>query len=227
MILAIVFFANGQIAKGEVSTRVCMADGNRPLELVDVNTPYVYRDIMVGTRLTIIISSDANDFWSGDLVIMDESRDFGYLSARDFNEVTVDWSGSRLPAAGELARVWDWIRPTIQGFTFDILEEAEAGDWFIIDYTAISIGNCRAAFYDHSISWFEPVYNLEFSHVSTRDFDSNDLVDFADFAAFALNWRKNNCIHPGWCMGTDLNTDGYIDVQDLLLFAEYWLEITE
>lgn len=230
MIVAFVIFAHSRAAIGEVSVRVCMADGNTPLELADVSTPYVYRDIMVDTRLTIIISSDrtdANDYWSGDLAIMDENLDFGYLSARDFNEVTLDWSGSRFPAAGESARVWDWIRPNIQGFTFNIIEGAEADDWFIIDYIATTIGNCRVDFYDHSISWFEPVYNLKFSHVPTRDFNSDNIVNFADFAALVSNWPENNCIYPGWCMGTDLNKDGYINLQDLLLFAEYWLEITE
>jgi len=227
MILAFVIFADGQMAIGDVSTRVYMADGNTPLELADVNTPYVYRDIMVGTRLEIVISSDANGYWGGDLAILDENRDFGLLSARDFNEVTGDWAGSRLPTATEKARVWEWIRPTIQGFTFDGHNEAIPGDWFIIDYTATSVGNCLVAFYDHSIDWFEPVYNLVFSHVYTRDFDDNDIVDFADFAAFASYWRTNNCIYPGWCMGSDLNTDGYINVKDLLLFADYWLEITE
>ncbi len=229
MILAVVIFANSQMAIGEVSTRVCMADGNTPLELADVNTPYVYRDIMVGTRIEIVISSDTNDYWGGDLAIMDENQDFGLLSARDYNDITGDWAGSRFPAAGVLARVWVWEEDWLGalGFTFRGDRRSVPGDWFIIDYTATNIGNCHVAFYDHSVSMFEPVYNLTFSQIYTRDFNSNDIVDFADFAAFASYWRTNNCIYPAWCMGSDLNTDGDINVHDLLLFAEYWLEITE
>ena len=229
IVMCIVVLAFVQTAGGEVSISVCLADGNTALELADVNTPCVYRDIMVGTKLTIIISSDANDCsnWSGDLFIMGEYQEYGFLSARDFNEITLDWAGSRLPAAGEMARIWDWFEPGVQGFTFEGDNYATMGNWFIIDYTATNEGKCHVALYDHSISWFEPVINLTFSHVPTRDFDDNNTVDFADFAVFASCWQLNLCSEPELCMGADINTDGYIDVKDLFLFAEFWLDSTE
>ena len=46
-------------ASGELSTRVCLADVNTPLELADPKVPFIYRDIMVGTKLTIIVDSNA------------------------------------------------------------------------------------------------------------------------------------------------------------------------
>jgi len=227
MIIPVVILAIGQIATGEVSTRVCLADGNTPLELADANTPFVYRDIMVDTKLTIIISSDTNDYWDGGLFITGTDRDYGFLSGRDFNETSLDWQGSHFEAAGDRAFVFnedDYIK---SGFQLIGHKSAVAGDWFIIDYTATSVGNCIMDLFDYSISWFEPVYNLTFSHVPTRDFNSDTIIDFADFTVFASYWRQNNCIDPGWCMGADLNTDGDVNVYDLLLFAEFWLESTE
>ena len=59
VILTLVF---SSIAAGEVSTRVCLSDANTPLELADPNIPFVYRDIMVGTKLTIIVDSNIAGF---------------------------------------------------------------------------------------------------------------------------------------------------------------------
>lgn len=213
---------------GDVSVRVCLADGYTPLELADPNTPFVYRDIMVATKLTIIVSSDADGYWGGDLVITGENQNYGLLSARDYDETTFDWAGSRLPDAGDKARVWSLQEPGIDGFNLEGHRTAVVGDWFIIDYTAISVGTCTVAFYDRSVSRFDPIiYYLTFSHVPTRDFTSDAIVDFADLALFASYWQDTWCIDPVWCAGTDIDTDGRVDINDLMLFADYWLEKTE
>ena len=59
LISFIVLLVAAPAAHAEVFTRVCLADGNTPLELADPCIPFVYRPIMVGTRLTIIIDSNA------------------------------------------------------------------------------------------------------------------------------------------------------------------------
>jgi hypothetical protein len=79
------------------------------------------------------------------------------------------------------------------------------------------------AFYDN----FELAYYIPFSHVRTRDFNNDAEVGFADFAILASHWQATNCNDPGWCQGTDLDIDGDVDFNDLMLFAEYWLERTE
>lgn len=226
-ILPVIAFAIAQIAMGRVSTRVYLADGNTPLELTDPNIPFLYRDIMVETKLTIVVSSDTGGYWEGDLVIAGEDGNYGLLSARDYNETTFDWAGSHLPAAGYMARVWDLPEPGVQRLNLIGHRAAVAGDWFIIDYTAISVGVCNVALYDHAVSWVEPIYHLMFSHVPTRDFNSDTKVDFADFAVFASHWQLTNCNDPNWCEGTDLNTDSKVDGDDLQLFAKYWLESTQ
>ena len=225
VLLASVFSIAPQ-AIAEVSMRVCLADGSTPLELADPCIPFVYRDIMVGTKLTIIVSSDVNQYWSdgGSLAIEEEYLDYGTLSARG-PKVGEDWSGSHLPAAGEEALVVWW---PVNEFDFCTGSTGvEAGDWFIIDYNAINIGTCYVVFYDYSTSWSDPNCYLMFSHVRTRDFNKDTKVDFSDFAILASYWQETGCSEPDWCQGTDLDTDGNVETDDLMLFADYWLEKTE
>jgi hypothetical protein len=216
------------LAGAEVSIRVCLADGNTPLEPADANTPFVYRDIMVGTKLTIIVASDAGGDWPGGLYIEGVDRNYGVLSARGYNNTTRDWEGSRFEAAGQRARVRNVEDFLSSGFDLNSHNTAVAGDWFLIDYTATQVGSCRVSFYDYTIpeNSFLPVYELVFSHVPTRDFDQDGTVALGDFAVFALYWGAANCTDPDRCQGTDLNADGLVDGGDLTLFADYWLEKT-
>ncbi len=223
------FLGMASTAMGEVSTRVCLADSNTPLELADPNIPFVYRDIMVGTKLTIIVDSNIAEYWDGGLFITGTDRDYAVLSARDYNDTTLDWEGSRSEAAGDRAGVYDWQDDIRSGFDLYGHKSAVAGDWFIIDYTATSIGNGNVGFYDYSVpnGMDFPVYDLMFSHVPTRDFNNDARVDFADFAVLASHWQETGCSDPNWCEGTDLDTDGNVDCNDLTLFVDYWLESTE
>lgn len=223
------FLVMTPVAMGEVSTRVCLADANTPLELADPNIPFIYRDIMVGTKLTIIIESNNAEQWDGGLFIAGIDRDYGVLSGRDYNDTTLDWEGSRFEAAGDGARVYDWLDVIQSGFDFYGHRSAVAGDWFIIDYNATSVGNCNVGFYDYGGpgGMDFPAYDLVFSHVRTRDFNNDAVVDFNDFAVLASHWQETGCSDPNWCEGTDLDIDGNVDCNDLILFIDYWLERTE
>lgn len=55
------------------------------------------------------------------------------------------------------------------------------------------------------------------------DYDSDNDVDFADFAFFAAKWELQNCRPPDYCCGTDLDISGRIDAEDLAMFADNWL----
>ena len=218
LILLVVFFGMASVAVGEVSTRVCEADGN---------TPFDGRDIMVGTKLTIIVSSDSAENWWGGLIIEDINLNYGALSARDYNESTYDWEGSRFEAAGTGARVNIYEEAGKYGFQLLGHSSAVAGDWYIIDYNAINVGDCNVGYYDFNMDLSDPIYYLSFSHVRTRDFNNDTKVDFEDFALFASYWQVTDCHDPNWCEGTDLDIDGNVDSNDLKLFVEYWLERTE
>jgi hypothetical protein len=83
LIFLILLLIAAPAAHTEVFTQVYLADGNTPLELADPCIPFVYRPIMVGTRLTIIIDSNTGDYWNGALTIWDANQNYGRLYGRD------------------------------------------------------------------------------------------------------------------------------------------------
>ncbi len=61
--------------------------------------------------------------------------------------------------------------------------------------------------------------------IPAADFLCPDGVNFIDFAFFADHWEQNFCNEAnGYCDGTDLNQSGSVDIWDLEIFTELWLE---
>ncbi len=223
LILIVAIFSISSAAEGSVNVKVYRADGNTPLEWTDPNVPYVYPDIMVGTQLTIIVDSNVEQIWSGSLVLADANVDYAVLSGRG-PQIIDDWTGSHYPAAGNEAAVFDWEETGIDGFDlYTGSTGVEEGRWFIIDYNSTKVGSCKVGYYDHDVSWDEPVLYLSFTQVPTRDFNGDTFVDFKDFAIMASHWLQNGCSGSQFCEGTDLNFDGLVDSNDLMLFCNYWL----
>lgn len=225
LVILSLFFGMSSTVFGAVTTRVCLADGNTPLELVDPNN-HIYLDIMVGTKLTILVDSNVGESWNGRLAIEGSDVNYGQLFGRDYNDVTWEYEGSHLEAAGPDAFVWWYFDMDANGFTMDTDsedEDVEPGEWFIIDYNAVEIGDCNIVFYD---GFFED-HQLSFTHVATRDFNGDTVVDFEDYGILASYWRASDCNDPNWCEGADIDVDGYVDPNDLRLFVDYWLEKTE
>ena len=227
----ILILAMAPSAYATVSTRVCLADGNTPLELVDPCVPFVYRPIMTGTHPTIIIDSNTGGSCFSELTTWDANQNYGCLYGRNYNEETGNWDGSILPAAGEMASVFetggtetvDGVEHETKGFQF--LGDAEnsiPGDWFIIDYNAINTGYCLVTLVDDE----HLSCQMSFTHVRTRDFDDDGIVNFKDFVLLGSNWRRTDCQTQGNCSGTDLDENGNVDFDDLKLFADFWLERT-
>jgi hypothetical protein len=223
LLLISLIFSMASVAVGEVSTRVSMADGNTPLELADPNVPLVYRDIMAGTQLTIILDSNlAAENWHCALAIADVNRDYGVLSARGPGP---DHPNSCLPAAGLYPAVNTWLQTGIAGYNmYSGVEDFSVGDWFIIDYNATSVGYCTVEFYENFVP--DPNRDLHFTHVVTRDFNNDGIVNFVDFDLFASYWDAADCNGPGWCQGADLDNTGSVDGYDLELFVDFWVERT-
>ncbi|KKM13529.1 hypothetical protein LCGC14_1715310 [marine sediment metagenome] len=203
------------IALGKGRLRVCEADGI---------TPFNGREIMVGTRLTFIVSSDQSGYWSGGLFIAGQNRALGVLSARGEDPNTGDWAGSHYEETGDFARVSAWDDSAIWGFDLYTSDSnSTAGDWFILDYEAVAAGNPNVEFYDYDISWDDPNFSVSFSQVPSRDFNDDDSVNMLDYSILSSNWLVNDCNDPNWCDHTDIDTDGDVDVYDLISFADYWL----
>lgn len=232
LILLAIFLGMTSVAAGEVSVRVCRADGNTPFLPIDPNFPHVYPEIMVGTKLTIIVDSNVAEEWWRGLAVVDANMDYGLLSARG-PQIGADWSGSHFEAAGVGAKVRTWQEgpdPDIDGFTlYTGYIDIEADDWFIIDYNSINITVCNVEFYKPVGSpprlVRDPNHDLSFTHVPTRDFNNDTKVDFADFAILASYWQVTNCQDWNLCEGADLDTDYDVDNNDLRLFVDYWLDL--
>ena len=92
--------------------------------------------------------------------------------------------------------------------------------------TPFSAGACSVIFYNWDVDWSNPLYAMSFTHVVTRDFNGDGIVNFEDFAVLGSNWHRTDCSEPDNCSGTDLDADGHVGISDLMQFAEYWLEKT-
>jgi hypothetical protein len=57
----------------------------------------------------------------------------------------------------------------------------------------------------------------------TVDLNNDGLPDFYDFSYFAMFWQNTSCSPPNWCEGRDFDHNGVVDINDLQIFAEFWL----
>lgn len=56
------------------------------------------------------------------------------------------------------------------------------------------------------------------------DFICPDGVNFFDYSFFASQWAEDNCAASNDCDGRDLDLLGSVDIKDLRIFADNWLE---
>jgi hypothetical protein len=65
---------------------------------------------------------------------------------------------------------------------------------------------------------------LNWQVIPTADWVCPDGVDFADFAYFAEWWQTTGCDSSNnFCDGTDMDSSGTVDMQDLVILAANWL----
>jgi hypothetical protein len=196
-----------------VSAHVFKADEQTPLPWLDPNTPDVYQDIMVGTRLTIFIISDQPGGWDGHLWHSHENEAIGGVSGRG-KDPNPCYEGSLLPAVVKMrsACVRDTNNRDGVGLHLACGRDAVPGEWFVVDYHAKALGTCPLGFYaiEHTDpnehpDGFNPVFDLLepppsqsvglqallFHHVPTRDLSLDSIVDFHDFALLASAWQTH------------------------------------
>ncbi len=226
-----------------VRARVYRADEVTPLPWADPNTPDVYQDIMVGTRLTIFIESDtAKSSWNGGLRITREDWIRGTFSGRGYNTEENTYDDSVLPAAGDFPLIFLF---SSEGWYFNLaVTRGIMGEWFLLDYRAQAVGKCDIGLYEYGSDRelpanFNPEFDdlppgrthwlqgLTFNHVPSRDYNDDDVVDFADFALLAGQWRGTVPADPNATVKADLDGDEAVELADLALFCDYWLERTD
>ena len=234
-----------------VWTTVYRHDEKTPLATIDPNHPTEYRPIMTGTHLTVVVSSDQGGYWWGSLMLPWEDVGRAILTGRGFTPLPLGYPGSCLEAAGDDAEAYplmgmpelgveffsDYDTPLLYGVP------STPGDWFIFDYYAEGIGTCRIELQDldyyarqmgpdgvefHELleSFDMPLQVQSFTHVLSRDFNDDKTVDWQDFAVLASQWRSAS--DPNTPSTTpDLDMDGGVNISDLTLFTDFWLERTD
>jgi hypothetical protein len=55
------------------------------------------------------------------------------------------------------------------------------------------------------------------------DFNGDSEINFLDYALILEKWGQS-CSEPDWCDGTDLDQSGTVDIGDVALFVDDWLE---
>jgi hypothetical protein len=224
-----------------------LSDGNTPLALHDPTVPHVYRDIMVGTKLCAIVSSEKKTKLTGEIFTSWIDYEKAELAARGFDDFTLEWKGSCLPAAGSTAYVGYFENDSDLGFRLKTGGAwLSAGQWFIFDYRAKDIGTCAIILREVSSAVTpDPVVlppdpnasppapgavvtTLTLNHVPSRDFNRDTIVNFRDFALFAERWRTEASPDPNGSAGPfDLDGDGYTSISDMALLSQFWLDRTD
>jgi len=215
-VFCIVFLGMVTLATAAVTLDVYESDGV---------TLFDHRNIRVGTELKLIVSSDSNDLWSGGLFLNKENRDLGYLYGNGYDPNTRDWADCHYSNAGSEPYVCAWEDSLIQGFDlFTSLEEdAEPGDWFMVNYVALAPGEPNVGFYDYAASWYDPNAFVFLHQVPRTDFNTDGIVNLLDYSLLAFCWLQEDCTDPEGCLRADMDGDAAVDVNDLFLFADSWL----
>lgn len=210
-----------------------LADTNEPIALADPNLPYVYPEMMAGTQLTLVISSNIpRERWGGmGIFILESSWEQGQLFGRDYNEITTFYDGSALPAAGPNPLVGDnYVQIRNEwafGLEFSIFKPgADVGDWFVVDFNSYEPGECVLYFMEQDQEdEREPAFSMNLPLVPTRDFNLDHGVDFGDFIMMAQTWYEVMESEPNRVPG-DFDDSLRVDWRDMQAFCQFWLART-
>jgi hypothetical protein len=220
--MTVVVLALSSVLQAEVWMTVYRCDETTPLAPADPNYPHVYADIMVGTKLVVVVSSDASLDFEGFLLFPDDG--VMSLTGRGHHPTRRVCVDSSLPAAGEEAYVVSFVDVGARGFNLGTGLLPFSGDWFIFDYYAERVGSCGIELYDLFGDWNVPIDMLSFAHVLSCDFNGDNSIDFEDLALLAShNSPVPDSISDDQA-AFDLNSDRVIDFRDLAQFSEHWLE---
>jgi hypothetical protein len=219
-----------------------LSDGNTPLALRDPNTPNVYRDIMVGAKLTVIVSSDKKAKTTAMIGVPWDDVSVGELTARGYDVVTNTWEASRLKDSGTSSTVWYQPMTAMKAFLFDSGGlQICPGKWFIFDYLAKTVGSCDIILGTAPVvvtGGGEPplttgetmaiVMKIMLNQVPSRDFNGDTIVNLRDFALFANHWQTQAEADPNSASAkSDLDSDGYVGASDLRQLCRFWLDRTD
>jgi hypothetical protein len=73
---------------------------------------------------------------------------------------------------------------------------------------------------------FERMDVITLSATSNLDLNYDHIINFAEFTYLAARWLDSNCSPFDRCGNTDLDMSGKVDIFDMGVLAEHWLEGT-
>jgi len=226
------------VAAARVWVSVYQPGGKTPLAAVDANHPNVYREIMVGTKLTLVLSSDSSEYWTGSLELSWDDARYAKLSGRGYAPPLpgppirfANYRDSCLEAAGTNATVRDLVDSSGIGLGFSSDHTpyitgghpAYPGDWFVVDYHAEQAGPGEVGLYDLFVGHDAPIQTLSFTHVPSRDFNGDTIVNLKDFALLASRWRPAVVPNAVPEPAADPNADHPVGAAELASFSQHWL----
>jgi hypothetical protein len=224
--MTVVVLVLSSVLQAKVWTTVYRCDEKTLLAPVDPNHPAMYQDIMVGTKLVIVVSSDSSQSWWGSLQYAPRDGENMPLTGRGYNPVRDSFADSCFPAAGKSATARFIDDMGIWCLDLTTSAHPSPGDWFILDYCANGVGTYDLGLYDLDIAWDVPVQLLSFTQVPSCDFDRDGITNFEDFALLASHTSLPHPIVNNPSGAFDLNSDGRADFRDLADFSGHWLERT-
>jgi hypothetical protein len=65
---------------------------------------------------------------------------------------------------------------------------------------------------------------LNWQAIPAADFVCPEGVDFVDYSFLAQHWLNTDCASSNHCDGADLDLSGAVDIADLKVFCDYWLQ---
>jgi len=130
------------------------------------------------------------------------NRDPNYITASSWDIETSSWTTSDGGQGLTTAEMQDMDTFTSAGWDFDY-DDGDDADWFIqIEEYPILV-------------W----------QISPADIYTDGRNDFRDFAVFAQFWMRDDCaIYNYYCDWADMDFNGYVDIDDLMILIDYWLE---
>ncbi|MCK5174545.1 MAG: fibronectin type III domain-containing protein, partial [Planctomycetes bacterium] len=69
------------------------------------------------------------------------------------------------------------------------------------------------------------IANQNFTGKAWADLDFDNNVDMSDLAIISRYYSETTCTAPNWCDGSDLDLTGEVDIIDIRLAGEQWLDI--
>lgn len=103
-----------------------------------------------------------------------------------------------------------------QSLSYVSVEEEPAAQLFQIESLEMMELDGGSMMMSMSYEQPEPVWFD--SQAECPDLDGDNFVNYSDFTIFASNW-----LQTGSSLAGDFDTDGVVDVNDLIYFSEYWL----